>query len=116
MDVDDAALQRLLKLQEADSAIARLQEKKASLPEAARLAEVTDMLAELTADVEIATKQRDELAREQDRLEGEGEILGQKIAREEGRMFSGSVSNPKELSALQAEVASLKKKGAGLED
>ena len=31
-------------------------------------------------------------------------------------MYAGSVSNPKELSALQAEVASLKKKKSTLED
>ncbi len=31
-------------------------------------------------------------------------------------MFSGAVSNPKELSALQAEVESLKRRKSGLED
>ena len=115
-DVEPAVLQRLLDLQTEDTAIKRLEEKKAALPEAARLRELTDVLDELTSDLEIATKQDDEVAREHSRLEGEIELLDQKIAREEQRMFAGTVSNPKELSSLQAEVESLKRKKGALED
>ncbi|HJR45895.1 MAG TPA: hypothetical protein VJ927_09855 [Actinomycetota bacterium] len=113
---DDPTLKRLLDLQSEDTAIARLQERKASLPEAQRLSEVNDLLAELEADLEIARKQNDEIGREQSRLEGEIEMIDQKLAREEQRMMSGKVANPKELSALQAEVESLKRKRGGVED
>lgn len=116
MDVDDSQLQRLLELQAEDSSIRRLRDQRASLPEAARLAEINETLAELDSDIAIAQKQYDEAAREQERLEGEMGILDQKIEREEGRLFAGSVSNPKELSALQAEVAMLKRKRSELED
>lgn len=116
MDVDAAALEQLLDLQSEDTAIKRLQERKASLPEAARLAEVNEQLAESTADLEIAQKQHDEVAREQDKLEGEIGIIDAKIAKEEQRLFGGAVSNPKELGALQAEVAMLKRKRAEAED
>lgn len=115
-DVEPAVLQRLLELQTEDTAIKRLHERKASLPEAARLQQVQDQLEELASDLEIATKQDEEVAREHARLEGEIELLDQKIAREEQRMFAGTVSNPKELSSLQAEVESLKRKKSGLED
>lgn len=115
-DVDAAALDRLLELQREDSAIKRLRERRATLPEAARLAELNAALAELDADLGIARGQRDDAAREQARLEGEVELLEQKIAREEGRLFAGSVSNPKELGALQAEVEMLKRRKNGLED
>lgn len=114
--VEPAVLNRLLDLQGEDGAIKRLHERKATLPEAARLAEVSDLLEELTADLEIATKQDDEVSREHSRLEGEIELIDQKIAREEQRMFAGTVSNPKELSSLQAEVESLKRKKSTLED
>lgn len=113
---DDLTLRRLLDLQAEDSAIARLQERKASLPEAQRLAEVVDLLAELEADLEIARKQDEEIGREQSRLEGQIELIDQKLAREEQRMMSGKVANPKELSSLQAEVESLKRKRGGEED
>jgi predicted nucleic acid-binding Zn-ribbon protein len=113
---DPASLHRLLELQAEDTAIKRIEERRASLPEAQRLDEVTAALAELDADLEIARKQHDEVVREVARLEGEAGLLDQKIAREEQRMFSGGVSNPKELSALQAEVESLKRKKTSLED
>lgn len=114
--MDQAALLRLLDLQAEDTAIARLNERRASLPEAARLKEVEELLAELEADLEIANKQNAEVAREQSRLEGEIETIEQKMGREEQRMLSGTVANPKELSALQAEVESLKRKRSGVED
>jgi predicted nucleic acid-binding Zn-ribbon protein len=113
---DDQTLRQLLDLQAEDSAIARLHERKASLPEAARLAEVQDLLSELEADLEIARKQRDEIAREQSRLEGEVELIDAKSTREEQRMMSGKVANPKELGALQAEIESLKRRRSGVED
>lgn len=115
-EVDSATLDGLLALQSEDSAIRRLTQRREALPEAQRLAEINERLVELSADLEIARKQADEVAREQNRIEGEIELIDQKIEKEEKKMFSGSVSNPKELSALQAEVESLKRKKGGLED
>lgn len=54
------------------------------------------------------TKQRD--------LELEIEGLADKTSRSETRLYSGKVKNPKELSDLQAEVASLKGRRQRLED
>ena len=113
---DQETLHRLLDLQDEDLAIKRLQERRASLPEAVRLDEVRARLEELEADLSIATKQNDEIAREKNRLEGEIQIVGEKTSKEEQRLLSGKVSNPKELGALQAEVAMLGNKRAALED
>ena len=113
---DGPTLARLLDLQGEDTAIKRLTERRASLPEAQRLSKVSDQLAELESDLTIAQKQHDEVAREQSRLEGEIGLIEQKIAKEEQRLFSGGVSNPKELANLQAEVASLRNKKNGVED
>jgi predicted nucleic acid-binding Zn-ribbon protein len=113
---DERALVRLLDLQAEDGALDRLRRRLDTLPEAAQLAEVRARLAELSSDADIATKQRDEISREQGRIEAESGVLDQKLQREEQRLFSGSVSNPKELSALQAEVEMLKRQRAGEED
>ena len=64
MDVDSSSLQRLLDLQTEDSAIARLEHQRDSLPEAARLAEVRDQLAELESDLGIARQRFDDVQRE----------------------------------------------------
>jgi uncharacterized protein len=115
-DVTHEALGRLLDLQAEDTAVRQLELRWANLEEARQLAELNAALAELEADLEIAGKQRDEVSREQSRLEGEIKLLEDKTGREEQRMFSGSVANPKELSALQAEVASLKRRQSDLEE
>ena len=115
-DYDDATMARLLELQTEDTAIRGLQRRKAELPEAQRLNILRDDLAELESDLEIARKQATELTHEQTRIEGEVGLLDQKIAREEGRLFSGGVSNPRELSALQSEVAMLKTRRGEMED
>jgi len=115
-DVTPEALGRLLDLQAEDTAIKQLELRWINLEEAKQLAEANAALAELDADLDIAGKQRDEIAREQSRLEGEIKLLEDKTAREEQRMFSGSVANPKELSALQAEVESLKRRRSDLEE
>lgn len=115
-DFDRDALLSLLDLQEEDTAIKRLEEQRVSLPEAARLAELRETLAELENDLAIATKHDEEAGREQHRLEGEIELVEQETARDDRRLLSGNVSNPKELSALQAKVGELKRKKSGLED
>jgi len=115
-EADSVALQNLLDVQTHDSALDRLNHRKATLPESQSLAELNDSIAELDADIAIATKNRDELAREQDRLEGEMGLADQKIQREESRLFSGAVSNPRELKALQSEVAMLKRNRGAAED
>ena len=114
--IDSTALRGLLDLQTEDTSIAQLQRRRAELPEAQRLVELNESLAEMSSDLEIARKQRDELAREQTHIEGEMGLLDQKIVREEGRLFSGGVSNPRELGALQSEVASLKTRRGEMED
>jgi len=51
-----------------------------------------------------------ELQLKQHKLDGELELLSQKIEKEESRMMSGTIMNPKELAAIQAEIVSLRGK------
>ncbi|MDT8305984.1 MAG: hypothetical protein RRC07_08620 [Anaerolineae bacterium] len=54
--------------------------------------------------------------RKQNELELEFGSLNAKLKRSEQRLYSGEVRNPKELSDLQQEVASLTRRRGGLED
>jgi predicted nucleic acid-binding Zn-ribbon protein len=106
----------LLQLQAHDSAIDRLEHRRESLPEDARLAELADALGaveQLTAerDGNLATVQR-----EQSRLEHEVDTIAAKARDEEARAVSGKVTSPKELTAIQEEVAGLKRRQGTLED
>jgi predicted nucleic acid-binding Zn-ribbon protein len=116
MQAPIAEQRALLQLQAHDSAIDRLDHRRGSLPEDARLAELADALAavdQLTAerDGTLATVQR-----EQARLEHEIDMVTTKARNEEARAVSGKVTSPKELTAIQEEVASLKRRQGTLED
>jgi len=44
------------------------------------------------------------------------QALGEKIAETERRLYSGAITNPKELRDLEQDLASLRRRGAGLEE
>jgi predicted nucleic acid-binding Zn-ribbon protein len=106
----------LLELQHHDSAVDRLEARRGSLPEDARLAELAGAL---TAVDQLAAERRGSLAtlqREQTRLEDEIDMVAGKARSEEDRAVSGKVTSPKELTAIQEEVAALKRRQVTLED
>ncbi len=116
MDAPVDQQRALLELQAHDSAIGRLGHRRESLPEHARLAELGTSLAaidQLTAERhgEVAT-----LSREQARLEDEVEMVRRKAETERARALSGRVTSPKELTAIQDEVAALQRRQSSLED
>ena len=116
MQAPIAEQQALLELQAHDSAIDRLDHRRGSLPEEARLAELGDALAavdQLTAERNgtLATVRRD-----QTRLEHEIDMVTSKARTEDARAASGKVTSPKELTAIQEEVAGLKRRQSTLED
>ncbi len=92
---------------------------------AALRAALADVERRLAGDEELMNARRAfseadgrvaEVRRRQRRLEDEIETLSDKIAREEKRLYDGSVKNPKELTSLQHEVESLKAHRSPLED
>ena len=106
----------LLELQRHDSAVDRLRARRGSLPEDARLAELASGLAAVD---QLAAERRGSLAtlqRDQARLEDEIDMVTRKARSEEDRAVSGKVTSPKELTAIQEEVASLKRRQVALED
>ena len=59
--------------------------------------------------------QRDEIAHEEKRLDDEASSLRDKAAEVEAKMYSGSVSSPRELQAMQADVDQLRRHERNLE-
>jgi hypothetical protein len=99
-----------------DSTIDRLQARLAHLPEQAALDALEARAREL--DAEIAERQAvfDEVSTRQRRLDFEVDTLVQKIKAESGRLYSGVVSNAKELQDISREVEALKRRKSVLED
>jgi predicted nucleic acid-binding Zn-ribbon protein len=116
VDTSRDALLTLLQLQRVDSTIDRLQARLAHLPEQAALEALEARAGEL--DSQIAERQAvfDDVSTRQRRLDFEVDTLVQKIRAESGRLYSGVVSNAKELQDISREVEALKRRKSVLED
>jgi predicted nucleic acid-binding Zn-ribbon protein len=116
VDTSRDALLTLLQLQRVDSTIDRLQGRLAHLPEQSAL-DALEARAE-GLDSQIAERQAvfDDVSTRQRRLDFEVDTLVQKIRAESGRLYSGVVSNAKELQDISREVEALKRRKSVLED
>jgi hypothetical protein len=110
------SMRPLLELQRVDSGTDRLNQRKADLPEQRELDELAEQRSAI--DVTFAEQQAalDAVAREQTKLETEVSQIEDKVTHEQSRLYSGEVSNPKELSNIQAELDALRRRKAHLED
>jgi predicted nucleic acid-binding Zn-ribbon protein len=111
-----AAFDDLLTLQEHDTAADRLLHRRQTLPERAALAEAEAIRVELEGDLAAARERRDEVLREERKLDDEVRTLEDRAKAEETKMYSGAISSPKELQAMSADVAHLRKRARELED
>lgn len=110
------ALDTLLDLQEHDLAIDRLRHRRETLPERSALASVRDELTGIERELSTVVPQRDEVAREEQRLDDEATALEEKATAVERQLYSGEISSPRELQAMQADVESLRRHRSSLED
>lgn len=109
-------LKPLLELQVVDLTRDRLVERRERLPEKSELADLERRIGEVRGAIGAVDGQLLKVGMESNRLEGELQALEDKIGREEAKLYGGEVSNPKELSALQSEIAMLKRRKEPLEE
>ncbi|HST67010.1 MAG TPA: C4-type zinc ribbon domain-containing protein [Mycobacteriales bacterium] len=115
MKADPKIQLRLLDLQAHDSALARLEHRRRTLPELTAITEADGRLAALRDDVVRAETEVGDLDRELRRLEDDVEQVRRRSERDQQRMQSGAVP-AKELESLQHEVESLARRQSDLED
>lgn len=109
-------LDDLMVVQEHDTAADQLRHRRDNLPELAELARVDDALSALERRISEVGTARDEIARRQRRHEDELASVEDKIAQVDRTLYSGSVTIPRELQALQAEAESLRRLRGSAED
>ncbi len=109
-------MDRLLELQEIDSAIDRLESRRRLLEEGGELAAARAAMEEAEGRLGEVRLALDALTREQQRLEHEIDSMSRKAAAEERRLYDGSIANAKELEALQHEIANLNERRSRSED
>jgi uncharacterized protein len=109
-------LEQLLGVQELDTHLDQLRHRRSHLPERAELADLEKAETELSERRSVVDEQAGALARSQKRLEDEIASVEAKRADTDQRLYSGTITAPRELQALQDEVASLGRRTSELED
>jgi uncharacterized protein len=114
--VSAEALEHLLGVQEHDLALDRLRHRRDTLPERSQLEETRRRLAVLVTELAELTTRRDSVRAVEQRLDDEAEALGARAAEADHKLYSGTVTSPRELQAMQADVDMLKRHRSDLED
>ena len=111
-----SALEQLLEVQALDISTDQLRHRRAHLPERTELASVQSALHALETRAGEVQTERDEIARNEKRLEDEIAMVRDKAAETDKKLYSGTVNVPRELSALQEEIEALNRRQSQLED
>jgi uncharacterized protein len=106
----------LLSVQEHDTKIDQLRHRRRGLPEREELEGVMTALVAVEAAVADADARHAELSRGQSRIDDEVASLRAKVEQSNTTMYGGTVNNPRQLGALQDEIASLQRRISQLED
>ena len=106
----------LLAVQEHDTAADQIVHRKKVLPARAELDQVMARIGTAEKESVAIEEGRHELARSQQRLEDEIATLNAKATAHDATLYSGSIANPRELQALQDEIAALRRRIRQLED
>lgn len=107
---------RLLELQELDTSIDRLEARRRHIESGEEVDEARRLTEEAEGRVGELRMALDSITSEERRLDHDVSSIEQRIAAEQGRLYDGSVMNPKELQAIQAELTSLQSRKTRLED
>ncbi len=116
MKADPSAQRKLLQVQELDSALDTLRHQLANPPEAARLATIAGLRREANDAVADVQVRLDDLARAQRKADDDVEQVKARRVRDQQRLDSGAIINPKDLERLQHELVSLNRRISDLED
>ena len=108
-------LEALHGVQELDTRIFELSDREENHPLKQELEELEEEAAANQVVLDEAVSLLEESRKKQGRMEEEVQRVEDKLGREEGKLYDGKVTNPKELRGLQAEVRSIKKKKDTLE-
>jgi predicted nucleic acid-binding Zn-ribbon protein len=107
--------QKLLDLAAEDVALTQLAHRGRTLPEVAAVEAAEEAERTFSADVVRAETEVKDLGREVKRMESDVDTVRQREDKDQRLLDSGSVS-PKEMTNLQHELASLKRRQSDLED
>jgi predicted nucleic acid-binding Zn-ribbon protein len=111
-----AELEQLLAIQARDTTLDQLRHRRATLPERAELeARTAELKTQEIAHADV-TRARDQVAAEEKRLDDEARTVEGHAADVDKKLYSGAVTSPRELQAMQADLEMLRRRQSDLED
>ena len=113
---DKSAQLRLLDLQTVDTTLAQLNHRRQTLPQHATISKLREVRAALASDLVAADTRVSDLELEQAKAETDLEPVRERLSRNQTRITTGAVADPKALSSMVEEVGHLKKRISDLED
>ena len=109
-------LESLATVQELDTHLDQLVHRRSNLPEHDALVQLDRERDEIDKALVATSAERHVLEREQKRFEDEVGSIESKIKADNHRMYNTGITSPKELSALQDELAGLARRKEVIED
>lgn len=106
----------LLVVQDHDTHVDQLVHRSETLPVRATLAGIQAQVAVIDSQVAEVDGRLADLGRSQQRLEDEISSMRERAGQADKQLYSGTISNPRELQALQEDVESIQRRIAKLED
>jgi predicted nucleic acid-binding Zn-ribbon protein len=109
-------MDRLLELQERDSALDRLRSRREEIESGEEIRRLRGSVEDVERTLGELRLAHDAVTAEQRRLENEIDSVSRKSVAEQKRLYDGTIVNVKELDALQAEIKNLGERRGRLED
>jgi len=109
-------MDRLLELQERDSALDRLRSRREEIESGEEIRRLRGSVEDVERTLGELRLAHDAVTAEQRRLENEIDSVSRKSEAEQKRLYDGTIVNVKELDALQAEIKNLGERRGRLED
>jgi predicted nucleic acid-binding Zn-ribbon protein len=108
--------EQLLQVQDHDTHLDQLRHRRETLPERADLVGRRRELAVFDAETEKLQGERDALGREQKRVEDEVASIEGKAGEVDTKLYSGTITSPRELQGFQDDLDALRRRQRQLED
>lgn len=108
-------IEPLAKALKADLEILTVKSKIKALPERKQFEEAAKLFGDIEAIYKEVEKQKLAIEAKIKKVEQEIAAVNERISREEKKLFSGTITNPKELNAIQKELDSFKNRNDGFE-
>jgi uncharacterized protein len=116
MKADPGAQLRLLELQALDAQVDHLRHQRSNPPEAAEIKELLQRRADVDGRLRDQRIVVDDLAAAQAKADADVEQVKARRKRDQERMDSGAIGNPKDLERMQHELETLQRRISVLED